>query len=115
MSTTTTPFDEYKGDIEFITDTIQLDRIKDRVIPTDQRVSRPVLNKYEWARLIGERATQIVHGAPVDNDARGNLTDPFAIAKREIEMKKCPLQIYRKMPNNMIEIWSLDELQILKY
>ena len=108
-------FSEYKSEMSFIPNNSFSDLIdiSKNTITGDARISRPVLTKYEWARLIGERTTQIIYGAIVDNDIKEGLSDPYDIAKREIKLKRIPFKILRKMPDGSYELWSLDELQIL--
>ena len=56
------------------------------------------LTKFEKARLIGTRATQISNGAEPKVDVT-ELYDPIEIAKREFEEKKMPIILVRKYPN----------------
>jgi len=72
------------------------------------------LTKYELAALIGFRAQQIAEGAPPFVEV-GGLTDPSAIAAKEINEGVTPLIIERPIPSNKIgkfvyEIRSLNEL-----
>jgi DNA-directed RNA polymerase subunit K/omega len=57
--------------------------------------------KYERARLIGSRALQISHGAPLliklkEKELEDLKYNPIAIAKREFEEGVIPLEILRK-------------------
>ena len=54
--------------------------------------------KYEIARIIGCRATQIAGGAPPAVDI-GDLDDAVAIAMKEWDEGKIPLTLIRKYPN----------------
>ena len=49
--------------------------------------------KYEKARLIGARALQISHGAPLM--VKTGLVDPIQIAIFEFNSGKCPLETMR--------------------
>ena len=56
------------------------------------------LTKYEKVRILGVRATHLSLGAPATVDTKG-LTDVQEIAKKELEERKIPLVVVRKMPN----------------
>ena len=62
----------------------------------------PYLTKYEKARVLGARATQISMGAPVSIDV-GGLIDPLDIAEKELQEKKTPLIIRRYLPDGSYE------------
>ncbi|EAX89763.1 DNA-directed RNA polymerases I, II, and III 14.4 kDa polypeptide, putative [Trichomonas vaginalis G3] len=66
------------------------------------RITTPYLTKYERARVLGTRGMQISLGAPVTIDA-GDLTDPIAIAEKELEAGQLPLIIRRYLPNHEYE------------
>lgn len=78
---------------------------------TEDRITIPVLTKYERARLIGERAEQIARGSPPMVDV-GELTDPVLIAEKELILKRIPLMIKRPLPNGKVEIWKIEDLII---
>ena len=56
------------------------------------------LTKYEIARVIGIRATQIAEGAEPFIEV-GNLIKPYDIAVKEFESNKLPIVIIRTLPN----------------
>lgn len=56
------------------------------------------LTKYEIARILGVRASQISKGALPLVDVC-NLVNALEIAKKELDEKKIPIQIIRKLPN----------------
>lgn len=57
------------------------------------------LTKFERARIIGTRATQIANGANSTlNDMKG-LRDPIKIAEEELRQGKMPIVIIRTLPN----------------
>jgi DNA-directed RNA polymerase subunit K/omega len=57
--------------------------------------------KYEKARIIGNRATQIAGGAPSTVNIDG-LDDAIKIAEKEWLEGKIPLTLIRKFPNGKI-------------
>lgn len=71
--------------------------------------SRPVLSKYERARILALRAEQIGRGTPP-------LTDPLEgdgpsqIAEREFAAGKIPFIIRRYLPDQTFEDWRLENL-----
>jgi DNA-directed RNA polymerase I, II, and III subunit RPABC2 len=82
------------------------------IAPEDRR-SNPYITKYEKVRLIGERTTQIAHGAkPMINGVEG--FDPRIITQLEFESKKIPIKIIRPLPNGKKEVWHLEEMYIKK-
>jgi len=55
------------------------------------------LTKYEVAKILGIRATQIASGSAPMVDITG-LDDAYKIAELELERKKIPFLIVRKYP-----------------
>ena len=79
--------------------------------PPEQRITTPYLTKYERARILGTRATQISHNAPVLVDLEGEY-DPLAIAEKELRELAIPMTIRRYLPDNTYEEWQLNELEV---
>ena len=50
-------------------------------------------NRYEKARIIGARALQVSHGAPVLTDT--NQTEPILIAAEEYDAGVLPFTVHR--------------------
>jgi DNA-directed RNA polymerase I, II, and III subunit RPABC2 len=73
----------------------------------------PYLTKYEKARILGMRATQIANGAPVRND-QGNEKDPLILAEEELARKDTPLIIRRILPNGEYEDVAIRNLEIFE-
>ena len=74
--------------------------------------THPYITKYEKARLLGTRASQISMNAPVMVETDG-LTDPLKIAMKEFQERKIPLIIRRYLPNGEFEDWKLYEFKFL--
>ena len=68
---------------------------------TKQKITTPYITKYERARILGVRATQISMNSPVMIETNG-LTDPLEIALKNTN-KKIPL-IIRQIPNGTYEL-----------
>lgn len=77
----------------------------------EHRVTSEVMSKFELAEVISIRARQLESSAKVFTDI-GDLTDPLAIAKKEIIDKKCPLDIVRMITDKIAERWHVNELSI---
>ena len=74
-----------------------------------KRITRPILTKYEKARILGLRATQISKGAVPTIDIAG-MKDALKIAKCEFDQGDIPLIIRRHLPDGSYEDWLLKEL-----
>lgn len=77
----------------------------------ETRITTMFLTKYERARLLGTRALQLSLGAPPMVDVHGE-TDPLMIAKRELQEKKIPITIRRRLPDGSTEEWGLEDLKV---
>ena len=74
----------------------------------------PILTKYEKARVLGIRISQLNEGAPRYINFDGNaIIDNNIIAEKELRMKKLPFIITRPLPNGDKEHWRLKDLEIL--
>lgn len=94
---------------EETTDILTLD---DKHVPTNKRISKPILTKYERVRALGDRARQLASGAkPIVKDA--THMDPKDVARLELKMKVMPIIIERPMPSGKIERWDINELKIV--
>ena len=69
----------------------------------------PILTKYEYAHVIGLRATQINAGANPFVEIDKKIVDGYLIAQIEIRQKKIPF-ILKRFMNNKYEYWKLEDL-----
>ena len=76
-----------------------------------ERVTTPYLTKYERARILGTRAMQLAHNAPVLVRLEGEV-DPLSIAEKELRERVVPFIIRRFLPDNTYEDWCLPELEV---
>jgi DNA-directed RNA polymerases I, II, and III subunit RPABC2 len=81
-------------------------------IKKSERVTKPVMNKYEKAKILGARAMQISRNAPVFISLDAGDTDPLSIAQKELQQKKLPFIIRRYLPDGVYEDWDVSELEI---
>ena len=81
-------------------------------VDSSERITKPILSKYERVRILGERAKQISLGA---KPMLKNVTtmDPKEIAKQELKLKVIPIVIIRTLPSGLKEKWKINELEIV--
>lgn len=81
------------------------------------RRTREYFTKYEFTALLSTRAQQLAEGAKPLVSLDGLRTqDPmfvWNVARREIEQRKLPFLIRRRMPNGTAEYWSAQELEVI--
>lgn len=82
-----------------------------KCIKKEDRITPNRLFKYEKARILGVRASQIDRNAPIMVDIDGEVSS-LEIAKKELVEKKIPLIIQRVHENGDYENWNIDELII---
>jgi DNA-directed RNA polymerase subunit K/omega len=75
-------------------------------------IGPPWLTRFEKARILGARATQLAMGAPPLIEVPPNVKDPLEIAKLELEKGVLPLVIKRKLPNG--ETMYIHAIELLK-
>ena len=80
-------------------------------IPDHQRTTHNYMTKYERARILGTRSSQIARGSPIMVELAGE-TDPLVIATKELLRRTIPLQIERYFPDGSFESWSVSEMII---
>ena len=74
----------------------------------------PLLTKYERARILGLRITQLNKGAkPYINVTKNKIIDNHIIAEQELNEKRLPFIIMRPIPNGGKEYWRLEDLEII--
>jgi DNA-directed RNA polymerase I, II, and III subunit RPABC2 len=77
----------------------------------NNRITSEVMTRYEYCEVISIRAKQLENSELCFTDP-GTLTDPIAIAKKEIADKRCPLRISRCICDNKFELWDVNEMAI---
>lgn len=78
------------------------------IVEPEMRITSEYMTMYEYAMVVGTRATHISEGSPIYVDTAG-LTEARDIAIKEINSKNCPLAITRKM-GTKLEIWEVNEM-----
>ena len=80
----------------------------------DVKLTKPILTKYEFVRLLTDRTKQLAQGAkPMLKNIEGLSSKE--IAKLELKNKIIPLIIERPVPNSGVERWKLSELEVPEY
>tara|TARA_B110000908_G_C10266301_1_gene464318 strand:- start:7197 stop:7664 length:468 start_codon:yes stop_codon:yes gene_type:complete len=83
----------------------------DSILKGDNRISLNRMTRYEKVRIIGERTKQLTLGAKCFIKNKEDFDYEF-LATEELKLKLVPFKIIRKLPNNIKEEWSIDELQL---
>lgn len=73
----------------------------------------PVLSKYEKTRIISERVQQLSNGGIPFISNPESYSSIYDIALKELDMKKLPFIIKRKISGNNCELWKLEDLKII--
>ncbi len=89
-------------------------RDKNNNVIDDLHKTIPILTKYEKARILGLRASQINSGSQIFVKPKMKTFDGYLIAIQELEEKKIPFIIKRPLPmGGGCEYWKLDDLEII--
>lgn len=76
------------------------------------KISSPVLTKYELTKVIGVRMEQIASGMkPLIHIKNKKNMDIYQIVLMELREKKVPFIIKRNLPNGQFEYWKLEDLE----
>ena len=73
----------------------------------------PILTKYEKAKIIGLRVTQLNKGAAPYIKLERNILDNTLIAEKELREKKIPFIIMRPIPDGSAEYWNVADLEYI--
>ena len=82
------------------------------IVKPEDRITHPVLSKYERVRILGIRTRQLALGAKsmIKQSSKNNLSSK-ELAKLELQNKVIPFIIERTLPNGKREHWRLPELE----
>lgn len=73
----------------------------------------PILTKYERAKILGLRVSQLNKGAEPYVTIKHTILDNILIAEKELKEKKIPFIIMRPIPNGKAEYWNVNDLEDL--
>jgi DNA-directed RNA polymerase I, II, and III subunit RPABC2 len=84
---------------------------------TQPRLTQPYFTRYEFTTLLATRAQQLAEGAmPMASLDGLKTSDPLFVwnlARREIEQRKLPFLVKRRLPSGRSEFWSAQELEVM--
>ena len=83
----------------------------DNIVRGDARKSSNKMSRYEMVRILGERVKHLTLGAKCFIKNKEDF-DYETLAMEELKAKLIPFKIIRRLPNNIKEEWSVDELYI---
>lgn len=73
--------------------------------------TRPLMTRFERAKIVGMRLEQLARGAPtlVDTSKCHSIRD---VVLKELDEKKLPFIIIRSLPNGKKEYWRVADLVV---
>lgn len=82
---------------------------------TSEYLTHPVLNRYEEARIIGLRATQIAHGDPPQVDLDPNrYYSVNDVARMEYQQGRLQFELTRTFPDGRTETYAVGAMRPAK-
>ena len=107
--------EEIYDDYNLVKIKAQVQRNEFNLIMDDNHTTLPLLTKYERARILGLRISQLNKGArpyiPINHT---HIIDTHIIAEQELKEKRLPFIIMRPLPNGKKEYWKLEDLEIIE-
>jgi DNA-directed RNA polymerase I, II, and III subunit RPABC2 len=88
-------------------------RDENGMIIDDLHKTYPILTKYERAKILGLRVSQLNKGAEPYVSIKHTILDNILIAEKELKEKKIPFIIMRPIPNGKAEYWNVNDLEDL--
>ena len=73
----------------------------------------PILTKYEKAKIVGLRVTQLNKGAMPYIKLENAIIDNTLVAEKELREKKIPFIIMRPIPDGTAEYWCVSDLEYI--
>jgi DNA-directed RNA polymerase I, II, and III subunit RPABC2 len=90
-------------------------RDSDNIIIDPFHKTNPYLSKYEYTRIIGQRAKQIETGSKPFIQVPENVIEGSVIAELELKQKRIPFIIRRPIPNGGCEYWNIKDLEFIHF
>ena len=75
-----------------------------------EKKTSPFLTRYERAKVLSIRAQQLSVGKQPQIEVDSGNINHLEIALQELIEKKIPNNIFRKLPDNTVEIWAAKDL-----
>lgn len=103
---------DYEDDDDYDIDILEEEEVHgvDGFVPDDERVTKPILTKYERVRALSVRTEQLAKGAKPMVNVKGSI-NAVEIAKKELEMRTIPLFVVRTLPNGRKEKFDINQLE----
>lgn len=83
----------------------------------EKKISKPIMTKYEFNKIISERTTMLAHGAipliDVTNYKIKSNIELREISLNELKEGKIPFIIKRPLPNNKFELYRVKDLDLV--
>jgi DNA-directed RNA polymerase subunit K/omega len=93
----------------------QITRNDLNLVTDENHKTIPILTRYEKARVLGLRISQLNKGAkPYIKVEKNHIIDMHIIAEQELKEKRLPFIIMRPIPNGNKEYWRLQDLEIIE-
>jgi len=105
--------EETNDSFQSMNEKCMIQRDENQFIVDSNHVTFPILTKYERARILGLRISQLNKGARPLIQYKQLIIDNTIIAEKELREKKLPFIIMRPIPNGGKEYWRLQDLEIL--
>lgn len=100
------PEDDYVEDLNDLSEVLR-DELRNEV-----KITRPVMTKYEKAKILGIRASQISRNAKVWVEVPNGVFDSLEIAEQELRERKIPFVVRRVLPDGRFEDFKVMDLAI---
>ena len=107
--------EEFHDNYNFIKMMTSVERDDLNLIHDSNHITLPILTKYEKARILGLRISQLNKGSkPYIENKNHHIVDMHIIAEQELKEKRLPFIIMRPIPNGKKEYWKLEDLEIIE-
>lgn len=103
--------DDYEEEFFDDDEIVEIDK-ESKFVSGNDRITFPVMTKYERVRILAERSKQLMLGAKPMLKNTENI-HPKDIARLELEKGAIPYKIHRERPDGKVEEWHVNELLIV--
>jgi DNA-directed RNA polymerase I, II, and III subunit RPABC2 len=80
-------------------------------VSPENRITSEFMTRFECTEITSHRAKQIENGCECFTDV-SNLSDPLEMARKELNDRRCPLDIVRMLTDRVAERWHANEMVI---
>ena len=87
-----------------------------KTLSCSNKITRPILTKYEKTSILGQRAQQILNGSNILVDIKTlKIKNPLEIARKELQEGLIPFIVRRPLPNGTYEDWKVSDLKDINF